>query len=281
MSDCYGAIGYPLGHTVSPAFQQAAFDELGIDATYMAIETPTSDLSRRMSEVRNGRWAGLNVTIPHKSAIPRFLDGTAETAAAAGAVNTIYWRNGRLLGENTDVPAIGTVLENAEVKKGIRALVVGAGGAARAALLSLTARSDDVVIANRTRSNAEATINAVTPEQEIEILDLNSPSIGKVATECELIVNTTSVGMSGGPAPDESPLPTSALRLGQVVFDVVYRPEVTPLLAQAAEAGCRTIGGLEMLVIQGALSFELWTGKPAPLDTMMRAARTALATDSG
>ena len=114
----------------------------------------------------------------------------------------------------------------------------------------------------------------------IEIVDLNSPLVGEAAAECELIVNTTSVGMSGGPAPDESPLPISALRPGQVVFDVVYRPEVTPLLAQAAEAGCRTIGGLEMLVIQGALSFELWTGKPAPLDTMMRAARTALASDS-
>ncbi len=280
MPDRYGVIGYPLSHTVSPAFQQAAFDELGIDATYYAIESRASDLPRRMSEVRNGRWAGLNVTIPHKADVPRFLDAAAETAAAAGAVNTIYWKNGRLLGENTDVPAIGAVLANANIERRTRALVVGAGGAARAALLALIERGDHVVLANRTRSNAQAACDAVAPGRALEVVDLHSQAISAVARECGLIVNTTSVGMSGGPASNESPLPVSALRPGQAVFDVVYRPEMTPLLAQAAEAGCQTIGGLEMLVIQGALSFELWTGKPAPLDTMLRAAQTALASDS-
>ena len=177
-------------------------------------------------------------------------------------------------------PAIGAVLANANIERRTRALVVGAGGAARAALLALIERGDHVVLANRTRSNAQAACDAVAPGRALEVVDLHSPAISAVARECRLIVNTTSVGMSGGPASNESPLPVSALRPGQAVFDVVYRPEVTPLLAQAAEAGCQTIGGLEMLVIQGALSFELWTGKPAPLDTMLRAAQTALASDS-
>ena len=277
MSDAFGVIGYPLGHTISPAFQQAAFDELGIDAEYHAIETHTCDLPRRIQEVRNRRWAGLNVTIPHKANVAQLLDGAAETAAAAGAVNTVYWANGDLVGENTDVPAIRAVLANANIAPGARALILGAGGAARAALLALIGRGDEVILANRTRSNAEATCKAVAPGRSIDVIDLNGPTISTVAEECALIVNTTSVGMRGGPAPNDSPLPISGLRPGQAVFDVVYRPEATPLLARAAEIGCQTIGGLEMLVIQGALSFELWTGRSAPLDVMLRAARAALA----
>ncbi len=281
MPNRYGVIGDPLSHTISPVFHQAAFDELGIDAEYHAIETQTSELPRRIEEVRNGRWAGLNVTIPHKADVAQFLDGTAERAAAAGAVNTVYWANGDLLGENTDVPAIRTVLENADIPQGTRALVLGAGGAARAALLALIERGDEVILANRTRSRAEETCKAVAPGRRIEIVGLDSSAISTVAKECALIVNATSVGMSGGPAPDESPLPISGLGPSQAVFDVVYRPEATPLLAQATEVGCQTIGGLEMLVIQGALSFELWTGRSAPIDVMLRAARTARATDSG
>ena len=277
MSDAFGVIGYPLGHTISPAFQQAAFDELRIDAEYHAIETPTDDLPRRIQEVRNRRWAGLNVTIPHKANVAQLLDGAAETAAAAGAVNTVYWANGDLVGENTDVPAIRAVLANANIAPGARALILGAGGAARAALLALIGRGDEVILANRTRSNAEATCKAVAPGRSIDVIDLNDSAISAVAEGCALIVNTTSVGMRGGPAPNDSPLPISGLRPGQAVFDVVYRPETTPLLARAAEIGCQTIGGLEMLVIQGALSFELWTGRSAPFDVMLRAARAALA----
>ena len=205
---------------------------------------------------------------------------TAQTASAAGAVNTVCWSGRNLIGENTDVPAIKAVLDKAQVPLGTRSLVVGAGGAGRATLLALLERGDDVVLTNRTTANAEAACGAIAGDRTIEIVPLESPSLPSVANACSLIINTTSVGMAGGPASDRSPIPRSALRPGQIVFDVIYRPRTTPLLAEARASGCRIITGLEMLVLQGALSFYFWTGQSAPVDVMHQAALNALGNQS-
>lgn len=276
MADLYGVIGYPLGHTLSPVFQQAAFDALGLDASYQALPTPPEGLAARIEAVREGRLAGLNVTIPHKTRIVELLDGTRPTAAAAGAVNTVFWGDGKLLGENTDVPAFRQVLDAAAIPAHERALLIGGGGAARAALYALLQRGHEVTMANRTPANAVAAWEAVAPGEWPQVLALDAPDLPATARTCGLIVNTTSVGMAGGPEPTSSPLPEGCLTAGQTVFDIVYRPAVTPLLAAALVAGGRCIGGLEMLVFQGALSFELWTGRKAPLDVMLRAARDEL-----
>ena len=276
MPERYGVIGYPLGHSISPAFQQAALDALGLSAAYDAVETRPAELRDRIRETRNGEWDGLNVTIPHKTTIIELLDGLSEIATAAGAVNTVYREGGDLLGDNTDVPAITRVLDDAGVPKGARALVFGGGGAARAAILALGGRGHEMIVANRTLLNARKAIDAVAPGRGIESMALDDPALVETARGCGLIVNTTSMGMSGGPAPDSSPLPPGSVGPNHTVFDVVYRPENTPLLRQASAAGSQTIGGLEMLVFQGALSFELWTGMTAPVDVMMSAARAAL-----
>lgn len=281
MASVYAVIGYPLGHTLSPVFQQAAFDALGIDARYQPLPTPPEALVQRVKDVRMGVLAGLNVTIPHKTSIVALLDGLRNTATAAGAVNTVFWDIGKLMGENTDVPAVQRVLDAAGVGPSEHTLLIGGGGAARAALCALLQRGHKVTMANRTPANALDAWKAVAPDLEPRALALADPKLAATARQCGLIVNSTSVGMAGGPNPDASPLPEECLRPGQTVFDMVYRPEITPLLRQAQEAGCRWLGGLEMLVIQGALSFELWTGQAAPLQLMLAAARRALPAGAG
>ena len=274
--EAYAVIGFPLGHTVSPAMQQAAFDHLGIDASYKALETRPEDLEQRVKDVRRGSLAGLNVTIPHKTRAVEYLDATAPTATRTGAVNTIFWRDGALTGENTDVPAIAGVLDRAGVSRSARALLIGGGGAARAALLALLERGHEVLMANRTPERARGAADRIAPGGSVPVIALDDPALARRARECGLIVNATSLGMEGGPAPEASPLPEGALGREQFVFDMVYRPERTPLIERAQAAGCIWVGGLDMLVAQGALSFRLWTGVEAPLEVMAAAARRAL-----
>ncbi len=276
MTDRYAVIGYPLGHTISPAFQQAAFDHLGLDAIYEAIETPPADLSRRISELRSGRLSGMNVTIPHKNEIVASLDHITDTARLTGAVNTVTATDGGLKGDNTDVAAIEEVLRRSNVPTGIDCLLLGAGGAARAALLALSRRGDNLTVANRTLSNAEQIVRNLAPDSGFKTIGLDSPSLTAIARDTRLILNTTSIGMHGGPAPDRSPLPAAALHADQTVFDIVYRPTTTPLLAAASSAGAECLGGLEMLILQGAHSFQIWTGREPPFDIMLAAGRRAL-----
>ena len=276
MTDRYAVIGYPLGHTLSPAFQQAAFDALGIDARYEAIETPPPALSARVDELRSGQIAGLNVTIPHKLEIVAELDHVSDTARLTGAVNTVSVTEDGLHGDNTDVGAIEEVLRRAGVPAGVPALLLGAGGAARAALLALSRRGDRIVVANRTPSRASRMVSRLVPNGGIEVLSIDDPALPDLARNARLIVNTTSVGMEGGPAPTASPLPTGSLHPDHTVFDIVYRPRQTALLEAAAAAGATCIGGLEMLILQGARSFQIWTGREPPLDVMLAAGRRAL-----
>ncbi len=276
MTDHYAVIGYPLGHTLSPVFQQAAFDALGIDARYESLETAPADVPERARELRAGRLAGINVTIPHKLAIVDELDHVSEIARLTGAVNTVSVTVDGLRGDNTDVGAIETVLERAGVPAGISVLLLGAGGAARAALVALKQRGDQVTVANRTLEKADQMTGEIAPGGSYQTLSMKDPALPEAAGRARLILNTTAVGMQGGPAPGQSPLPDGSLHQEQAVFDIVYRPRQTALLQQATAAGATCIGGLDMLILQGAHSFEIWTGREPPVDLMLAAGRRAM-----
>ena len=274
-----GLIGFPIGHSISPAFQQAAFDHLGLPVRYELWETPPDDLPARLREIRDSECLGVNVTIPYKERVLEFLDEVEELARRIGAVNTIVNREGRLCGYNTDAKgAILALRETGFDPHGRTALILGAGGAARAvgfALLDAGLRK--LFIANRTLARARSLA---------EHLSLLSPSIfpipwekgeiKRAVEECDLLVNCTPVGMRFSPEEGRSPLPPSLIPERILVFDLVYNPPETPLLLSARERGARILGGLPMVVLQGAEAFRLWTGLEPPVDVMMRSAKKAL-----
>ncbi len=281
MSDTYAVIGWPLGHTLSPVMHQAALDELGLDAAYTALPTPPGSEDDRFQDVRTGRLAGLNVTIPHKLAAFRAMDRLTPAAQRTGAVNTVIRDGQHLLGDNTDPYGFSEALRqfgNFD-PAGASVVVLGAGGAARAAVIALLdAGARRILIANRTPARAHQLVQDLQPPNDtpIESCALTDARLPQRLADAQLLVNTTSVGMADGPAPAASPVPPGWLHPNLFVYDIVYRPAVTPLLAAAQQCGAPTLGGLEMLVMQGAASLQQWTGRPAPARTMLTAARTAL-----
>ena len=281
MSAAYAVIGWPLGHTLSPVMHQAALDELGLDATYTALPTPPGTETERFDDVRTGKLAGLNVTIPHKLAAFRAMDRLTPAAERTGAVNTVIRDGSRLLGDNTDPYGFAEALRQfgGFDPAGASVVVLGAGGAARAAVLALLdSGARRIVVANRTEARAYQLVDDLGPTAgaRIDACGLTESRLWRDLAAAQLLVNTTSVGMAGGPAPAESPAPPEWLHPNLFVYDIVYRPAVTPLLAAAQACGASTLGGLEMLVMQGAASLQQWTGRPAPARTMLAAARAAL-----
>ena len=277
----FGVIGWPLGHTLSPVFQQAALDALGIAAAYDAVPTPPDDLEARLGEARRGEWRGLNVTIPHKVRVAELVDRRTPAAERLGAVNTVDAAAGRLVGDNTDALGFARALteHGAFDPAGKRAVLLGAGGAGRAVAWALCDLGvEHLTLANRRPERAEALAAALRGQPlGVTPCGLDDPLLRRELCAAALLVNATSLGMAGGPAPLALPLPASWLHDGLFVCDIVYRPAETPLLAHARSIGCRVLGGLEMLVLQGAASLERWLGRPAPVPTMMEAARRALA----
>ena len=284
MSAAYAVIGWPLGHTLSPVMHQAALDELGLEATYTALPTPPGSENDRFKDVRDGRLAGINVTIPHKLAAFRAMDRLTPAAERTGAVNTVIRDDGRLLGDNTDPYGFAEALRRFGHfdASGTTVVVLGAGGAARAAVLALfDSGAHRIALANRTPARAHELVKDIDPPAgaSLHAYGLTDGRLRRDLADAQLLVNTTSVGMAGGPAPAASPAPPEWLHPNLFVYDIVYRPALTPLLAAAQTCGARTLGGLEMLVMQGAASLEQWTGRPAPARTMLAAARAALDAD--
>ena len=276
MTSTVGIIGYPLGHSASPAFQQAAFDHLGIDARYLAWETPPDALADRMASLRGTGLLGANVTVPHKQAVVPFLDEVSQAAQDTGAVNTILNREGRLTGHNTDVTGFLRALQvDAGFQaQGKRVLVLGAGGSARAIVYGLLKEgAGQVTIANRTVERAHRLIEALGNPRNASAVLLEPAAL---PNDWDLIVNCTTLGMRHAPGEKETPLPSDAIPAHSLVYDLVYNPEDTPLLQAAAKAGARTLGGLPMLIYQGAEAFRLWTGQEAPVEVMFQTARRAL-----
>lgn len=279
-------IGWPLGHSISPAFQQAAFDAVGLPVTYRAVPVAPDGLEAFVASLKhptdNGpEWLGVNVTIPHKQAVANLVDDVTEEAQQIGAVNTVICTNGRLIGHNTD--AIGflrAMLDRDIDPVGMSAIVLGAGGAARAVAVGLLRHGvTELAIANRSPERAESlcwTLQDKFPRVAVKPLPLDAGVLRTRLAKATLLVNTTSVGMRGGPDPDGSPVPVDALSERHIVYDLVYNPQITPLLAGALAVRASVVEGLPMLVHQGAASFAQWTAVNPPLDVMFAAARRAI-----
>ncbi|CAN5751493.1 shikimate dehydrogenase [soil metagenome] len=272
-------LAHPAGHSLSPALHNAAFAATGLKAHYEARDVAPEDLAEAVAALRAPDVLGANVTIPHKPAVLPLMDTLTVTAEAIGAVNTIVNREGELLGHNTDAAGFLRALqEDAGLElSGTTALLLGAGGAARAVVYALlSAGVERVQIYNRTVDKARALAADFGALGRVEVL--SEQALPKAVRQTQLLVNTTSVGMErGGVNPDVSPLPEGVLPQNGFVCDLVYRPEHTRLLQDAAAAGLLTQNGLPMLVYQGAAAFQRWTKCAAPLEVMMTAARGALA----
>ena len=280
MTRLAGIFGYPLAHSLSPAFQQAAFNHYGLDARYLAWETPPDALASEVAKLRGGDFIGANVTIPHKQAVMALLDEVDPLAAAIGAVNTIVKRGGRLVGYNTDAHGFMRALKEdaAFEPSGRRALLLGAGGAARAAAFALCQEgAAAIVIANRTLERAETLAADLSSDGvSVSALATDDAALNDAALNADLIVNSTSVGMRHGGAEGQTPLAGGLIPHDAVALDMVYNPQHTPLLAAARSAGARAVGGMPMLIYQGAAAFEMWTGRVAPVEAMFAAGNVAL-----
>jgi shikimate dehydrogenase len=287
-----GLIGYPTGHSLSPRMQQAAFDALGIPARYELWETPPEALADRIAALRAPGILGANVTIPHKTAVLPLLDTIDPDALRhAGAVNTIVREQTptgvRLAGHNTDVAALRRVLhEHGDSAPGRRMLVLGAGGAAQAALGAALLEGLEPWVAARRLPSAREALDALWRRTRLEQpADRPCPSawldraltlddadrLYNVVATTQVLINATPVGTRD---PDASLLPANLLAQlppGAFVFDMVYNPPATALVRAARARGLAASGGLPMLLYQGAAAFTLWTGRPAPLDVMRAA----------
>lgn len=280
MTEYVGLIGCPLSHSVSPVMQQAAFDHCRLKVLYELWETDPSGLGDAVERVRQRSTLGANVTVPYKETVVPLLDGLDGLASQIGAVNTLVNRDGRLLGYNTDAGGFLRALqEEAQFDPHDRGVVLlGAGGAARGVSFALArAGVGRLTIVNRTLERAEtlaADLRSVG--LEATTLGMQDGAARRAIINCDLLVNCTSIGMRHGADEGKSPVAASLIATRTLVCDVVYNPLETPLLRQARQASARTLGGLPMLVYQGALAFELWTGSQAPIDIMFEAAQRAL-----
>jgi shikimate dehydrogenase len=266
-----GIIGDPVEHTMSPVMHNAAFRQMGVDYLYVPFKVKQEELAKAIDGVRALNIRGLNVTIPHKVTVIQFLDKLDHLAEKIGAVNTIVNDDGVLTGYNTDGAGfLQALLEKGIEPRGKNIVILGAGGASRAISFSLADRGAHLVILNRALELdwAEELASRISQifAKEVEALELNRENLARVLDRANIVVNATSVGMT--PNIDETPVTSDLLKPGLIVFDIVYNPIKTRLLREAEAAGAKTISGLDMLVWQGALAFEKWTGLKAPVELM-------------
>lgn len=255
-------IGHPVAHSRSPAMQSAAISDLGLDDewSYEAIDVAPEGFEDLVASLPEAGFAGVNVTVPHKEAAFALADSSGPEAGGIGAANTLIFEPGGTRAENTDAP--GLIAAMGEVAP-TRALVLGAGGAGRAAVWALARAGHTVDLWNRTPARAEAVAS------ELGATALSSPDTAAYG----VIVNSTAVGLDGSEGIDDLPLDAAGFGPGQVVVDMVYGERPSELLGLAGEAGARTVDGIEVLVRQGALSLLLWTGLEPSLEVMRTAAR--------
>lgn len=264
-------LGHPIGHSLSPAMHNAALTAMGVDGVYVAFDVPPAGLAAAVDGLQALGVGGINCTIPHKEAVIPLLDELSPEAVLIGAVNTIVFRDGRRIGYNTDAPGfLAALLAAAGEPGGKRAVVLGAGGSARAVAAALIGAGARVDVVNRTQARAEALAAELGDKLKTRRVRAVPPDeVGEALAGAELLINTTSVGMSpdaGAPPP----VPAEALHPGLLVYDLIYNPLETRLLRAARDCGARTANGAGMLAHQGAIALELWTGRPAPADLMER-----------
>jgi shikimate dehydrogenase len=261
-------LGHPVAHTKSPSMQNAAFHAAGLDCCYVAFDVMPQSLADAVGGMRALRLLGANVTIPHKEAVPALLDEVDHEAAFIGAVNTIVNRDGRLCGYNTDGRGFMRSLEDAGIETaGRRVLMIGAGGAARAVGYYLAQQAAELVIANRTPERAERlAADLLEVGADVRGVSMTDVQRADMMSGMDVIINATSAGLNPS---DPSPVDGTLFTSRHAVCDLIYHD--TPLILGARRAGARTLNGQGMLLWQGALAFELWTGLAAPVEVMREA----------
>lgn len=268
----YGIFGHPVSQSLSPAMHNAAFRHLGLDCVYLAFDVDPRNVDQAVGSIKVLGLCGINVTIPHKQSVMAGLDEIAPEASMVGAVNTIVNENGKLKGYNTDVSGVLRALES-ELEfcpPGKNVFIVGAGGASRAVIVAMcTGGARSVAVANRTYLKAQELSEEFSPHfSDIRFsaapLD-DSGRVSELMEQADIVINCSSAGMG-----DIEPLSLPLDLLGQncVVYDLVYKPPVTPLVRDSRALGLRAESGLGMLLYQGVDAFEIWTGKDAPVEVM-------------
>lgn len=280
----YGVLGHPVAHSLSPAIQLAAFENAALPAQYRRLEVTPDQLPDVVRTLRTKPFAGWNCTVPHKAAMKDLVDECDPAAAAAGTVNTVLNDAGRLIGFSTDGPGwVRAIREDFGLDvRDLRILILGAGGVGQAIAHQCALEGcERLVIANRTPEKAQALAQRLAPrfhttklqgaDIRLKALPLDEATLARELHTIDLVVNGTSSGLR----PSDPPiLPSRILQPHLCVYDTIYKPARTGLLRAAQEAGARTANGRSMLLHQGALAWEIWTGRPAPLPAM-RAALTA------
>jgi shikimate dehydrogenase len=272
----YGLIGYPLKHSLSPAMQSAAFKKLGLGGIYLLFETLPADFEAALRKIRQMNVAGFNVTIPYKESIITHLDRLNPQARKIGAVNTVLNKDGMLTGYNTDSPGFIASLKN-DLKFDVRdknVFVIGAGGAARAIGFGLAQqKAKSIIIYDVVMERAKKLASNLSrdfPQCDISYID---SSLDSRLSTIDLLVNASNCGMKKG---DPLPVDLALLTKGICVYDIIYNPSPTRLVKRAFSKGIKAVNGIGMLLYQGALAFEIWTRKKAPVETMRKALLGAL-----
>ena len=274
-----GIIGDPIEHSMSPLMHNTAFKTLGLDYAYVPFKVKSLELRKAIEGIRGMNLRGVNVTIPHKVAVMPLLDRIDPLAEKIGAINTIVNDDGILTGYNTDTAGFLQTLHERGIELAEkRVLLLGAGGAARAIGNILAAEKAKLMVLNRRQELfwAEDLARRLVQSYgaDVEVGELTNENLKKAISDVDILVNATSLGMS--PDNDQTPVPADLFPANITVFDIIYNPLPTRLLQEAKAAGARTIDGLEMLVQQGAVSFEKWTGIKAPVDVMRKSVERLL-----
>ena len=280
MNSNIGVMGHPIGHTKSPVFQQAGLDALNIEETFEAWDVTPEALADKVATFRSDGFLAACVTLPHKQEVIPMVDELSDAAQQIGAVNWIFNKNGKLIGHNTD----GTGFIRALKEKvgfeaqGVDATVFGAGGAARAVVYALkNAGINRLTIANRTLERAQELAAHFTEGPfKPEAISMNRDELADHVPYSGLLVNTTSLGMAGGPAELATPVTSDMISADAIGYDVVNAPPMPRYLREVEEAGATSAGGISMLVFQGIEGFEMATGQKAPVNTMFSAIERAL-----
>lgn len=274
-----GVFGWPVAHSLSPAMHNAAFAALGLDYVYVPFPVVPEALGQAVRNLSALGIVGVNLTIPHKESVLPFLDEVTEEARLIGAVNTVHCTEGRLIGDNTDGRGFFEPLrERGFSAAGQRVVVLGAGGAARAVVFQLVREGAQVVLSNRTPERAERLAQAVReagyPADSVQtVAPEDRTRMADAIREATLLVHTTRVGMH--PDTEElPPVPLDTFHDELCVYDLVYNPVETQLLKEARKRGCATLTGVKMLVYQGAVAFQRWTGHWPPTDVMEQAVKS-------
>ncbi len=255
-----GLFGYPVEHSLSPDMHNSAFELLGLNYCYVALSVHPDSLNRAVEGIRSMNFRGVNVTVPHKENVLSMIEKIDAEAQFIGAVNTIVNDNGKLTGYNTDGSGfIRSLEENNITYEGKVIFVVGTGGASRAVCYYLCRKAENTHLFDIDRKKAEALVNDLRSLNSSVYLETNTEKI----KNADIIINATPLGLK-----TEDPLPfdPGVLKPEQVVIDLIYKD--TPLLKSASDKGCTVLNGLGMLLWQGAIAFELWTGFSAPIETM-------------